>query len=221
VESDGVDTTTEKEKQPRTELLDCVTELLEEKLNEVMNQIRFLPPTKQISEAIRSEVRSAVADAFRKERSGAEAREPKQPAQLSQAASVEDLVSRKLLRHGTFCWRLLSVVQDVLQRRQKQGADRRGHYTIPELGVFATNQKLRYFKHNVKQHYEDSMMHQLKAKADADATRNANEQMQVSLRVAAIALNSRQAGEGGEKKGGRRKGEGGRRGGGRGGGPYI
>ena len=42
VESDGVDTT-EKEKQPRTELLDCVTELLESKLNEVMNQIRFLP----------------------------------------------------------------------------------------------------------------------------------------------------------------------------------
>jgi hypothetical protein len=40
VESDGVDTT-EKEKQPRTELLDCViTELLESKLNEVMNQIR-------------------------------------------------------------------------------------------------------------------------------------------------------------------------------------
>jgi hypothetical protein len=33
VESDGVDTT-EKEKQPRTELLDCVTELLESKLNE-------------------------------------------------------------------------------------------------------------------------------------------------------------------------------------------
>jgi hypothetical protein len=62
--------------------------------------------------------------------------------------------------------------------------------TIPKLGVFATNQKLRYFKHNVKQHYEDSMMHQLKAKADADATRNANEQMQVSLRVATIALNT-------------------------------
>jgi hypothetical protein len=32
VESDGVDTT-EKEKQPRTELLDCVIELLESKLN--------------------------------------------------------------------------------------------------------------------------------------------------------------------------------------------
>jgi hypothetical protein len=42
VESDGV-ATTEKERQPRTELLDCVTELLEPKLNEVMNQIRFLP----------------------------------------------------------------------------------------------------------------------------------------------------------------------------------
>jgi hypothetical protein len=33
-------------------------------------------------------------------------------------------------------------------------------------------------------------MHQLKAKAGADATRNANEQMQVSLRVATIALNT-------------------------------
>jgi hypothetical protein len=33
--------------------------------------------------------------------------------------------------------------------------------TIPKLGVFATNQKLRNFKHNVKQHYEDSMIHQL------------------------------------------------------------
>ena len=32
------------------------------------------------------------------------------------------------------------------------------------------------------------MMHQLKAKAGADATRNANEQMQVSLRVATTAL---------------------------------
>jgi hypothetical protein len=53
---------------------------------------------------------------------------------------------------------LFGVVQDVLQRRQKQGADRRGDYpAIPKLGVFATNQKLRYFKHNVKQHYEDSM----------------------------------------------------------------
>jgi hypothetical protein len=60
VKSDGVDTT-EKEKQPRTELLDCVTELLEPKLNEVMDQIRFLPSANQISEAITSEVRSAVA----------------------------------------------------------------------------------------------------------------------------------------------------------------
>ena len=33
--------------------------------------------------------------------------------------------------------------------------------TIPKLGVFATNQKLRNFKHNAKQHYEDSMIHQL------------------------------------------------------------
>jgi hypothetical protein len=33
--------------------------------------------------------------------------------------------------------------------------------TIPKLGVFATNQKLRNSKHNVKQHYEDSMIHQL------------------------------------------------------------
>jgi hypothetical protein len=32
VEGDGVDTT-EKEKQPRTELFDCVIELLESKLN--------------------------------------------------------------------------------------------------------------------------------------------------------------------------------------------
>jgi hypothetical protein len=52
--------------------------------------------------------------------------------------------------------------------------------TTPKPGVFATNQKLRYFKHNAKQHYEDPMMHQLKAKAGADATRNANEQMQVA-----------------------------------------
>jgi hypothetical protein len=66
--------------------------------------------------------------------------------------------------------------------------------TIPKLGVFATDQKLRNFKHNVKQHYEDSIMHQLKAKAGADATRNANEQ----------------AGKGGEKKGRRRKERGGR-----------
>jgi hypothetical protein len=51
VKSDGVDIvdTIEKENQPRTELLDCVTELLEPKLNEVMNQIRFLPSAKQIS----------------------------------------------------------------------------------------------------------------------------------------------------------------------------
>ena len=142
VESDGVDTTTEKEKQPRTELLDCVTELLEEKLNEVMNQIRFLPPTKQISEAIRSEVRSAVADAFRKERSGAEARAPKQPAQLSQAASVEDLVSYYDMGHSVgdcsawckTCWK---------DGRSKVLID---EDTIPKLGVFATNQKLRHFE---------------------------------------------------------------------------
>jgi hypothetical protein len=59
--------------------------------------------------------------------------------------------------------------------------------TIPKPGVFATNQKIRSCaaapangsKHNeVKQHDENSMMHQLKAKAGADATRNANEQMQ-------------------------------------------
>ena len=157
VESDGVDTTTEKEKQPRTELLDCVTELLEEKLNEVMNQIRFLPPTKQISEAIRSEVRSAVADAFRKERSGAEARAPKQPAQLSQAASVGDPVSYYDMGHSVgdcsawckTCWK---------DGRSKVLID---EDTIPKLGVFATNQKLRNFKHNVKQHYEDSVIHQL------------------------------------------------------------
>ena len=142
VESDGVDTTTEKEKQPRTELLDCVTELLESKLNEVMNQIRFLPSAKQISEAIRSEVRSAVADAFRKERSGAEARAPKQPAQLSQAASVEDLVSYYDMGHSVgdcsawckTCWK---------DGRSKVLID---EDTIPKLGVFATNQKLRYFE---------------------------------------------------------------------------
>jgi hypothetical protein len=132
VESDGVDTTTEKEKQPRTELLlDCVTELLEEKLNEVMNQIRFLPSAKQISEAIRSEVRSAVADALRKERSGAEARAPKQPAQLSQAASVEDLISYYDMGHSVgdcsawckTCWK---------DGRSKVLID---EDTIPKLGV--------------------------------------------------------------------------------------
>jgi hypothetical protein len=84
--------------------------------------------------------------------------------------------------------------------------------TIPKLGVFATNQKPRCtersFKHNAKQHYEDSMMHQLKAKADADATRNANEQMQVSLRVATIALNTKR---GEKERGGREEGRGGGR----------
>jgi hypothetical protein len=78
--------------------------------------------------------------------------------------------------------------------------------TIPELGVFATNQKLRNSKHNANDNPRnrgdpgsemrlgplgafggaDSMIHQLKAKADADATRNANEQLQVSLRVGTI-----------------------------------
>ena len=122
VESDGVDTA-EKEKQPRTELLDCITELLESKLNEVMNQIRSLPSAKQISEAIKSEVRSAVADAFRIE-GRTEAKVLKQPAHVSQAASVQDLVKRQVLRHGAFCILLAilcSVVQDVLQRRQKKG----------------------------------------------------------------------------------------------------
>ena len=107
-----------------------------------MNQIRFLPSAKQISEAIRSEVRSAVADAFRKERSGAEARAPKQPAQLSQAASVEDLVSYYDMGHSVgdcsawckTCWK---------DGRSKVLID---EDTIPKLGVFATNQKLRYFE---------------------------------------------------------------------------
>jgi hypothetical protein len=46
VESDGVDTT-EKEKQPRTELLDCVTELLEPKLSEWGNEPDPLPSFRQ------------------------------------------------------------------------------------------------------------------------------------------------------------------------------
>ena len=116
--------------------------LLESKLNEVMNQIRFLPSAKQISEAIRSEVRSAVADAFRKGRSGAEARAPKQPAQLSQAASVGDLVSYYDMGHP---------VGDCSARCKTCWKDGRSKVLIdedtpPKLGVFATNQKLRYFE---------------------------------------------------------------------------
>jgi hypothetical protein len=54
-----------------------------------------------------------VADAFRKE-GRTEARAPKQPAQLSQAASVKDLVTYYDMVHSVG-ERLLSVVQDVLQ----------------------------------------------------------------------------------------------------------
>jgi hypothetical protein len=138
VASDAVDTT-EKEKQPRTELLDdCVTELLGSKLNEVMNQIRFLPSAKQISEAIRSEVRSAVADAFRKE-GRTEAKPPKQPAQLSQAASVGDLAKYYDMGHyvGDCAARCKTCCKDG---KSKVLID---EDTIQELGVFSTNQKLR------------------------------------------------------------------------------
>jgi hypothetical protein len=70
--------------------------------------------------------------------------------------------------------------------------------------VFATNQKLRNFKHpNAKQHYEDSLIHQLVASHFACATegKTAFESGEIE-------------GNGGVQKGESRKGEGGRRGGG-------
>jgi hypothetical protein len=66
----GVDAAEERKGESRHQpscCLDCVTELLSSKLNEVMNQIRFFLNGKQISEAIRREMASAVADSIRKE----------------------------------------------------------------------------------------------------------------------------------------------------------
>jgi hypothetical protein len=59
--------------------------------------------------------------------------------------------------------------------------------------VFATNQKLRNFKHNVKQHYEDSVIHQLVASRTFCATEGK------SLRVGRSRITKVY------KKGGRRK----------------
>jgi hypothetical protein len=76
---------------------------------------------------------------------------------LSQAASVKDLVTYYDMGHyvGDCSAWCKTCCKDG---RSKVLID---EDTIPELGVFATNQKLRNFKHNVKQHYEDSMIHQL------------------------------------------------------------
>jgi hypothetical protein len=68
--------------------------------------------------------------------------------------------------------------------------------TIPELGVFATNQKLRNSKHNAKQHYEDPMIHQLIA---SHVVRPKERQP--------LIKSGEIKGNGGVQKGGRRKGE--------------
>jgi hypothetical protein len=77
--------------------------------------------------------------------------------------------------------------------------------TIPKLGVFATNQKLRNSKHNVKQHYEDSMIHQ---STPADRFTFCATEGKTVFESGEIKANE------GVQKGGRRKGEGGRGGGG-------
>jgi hypothetical protein len=180
-------------------------------LNEVMNQIRFLPSAKQISEATTSEVRSAVADAFRKE-GRTEARAPKQPAQLSQAAaaSVKDLVTYYDMGHSVgdcSAW-CKTCCKDG---RSKVLIDEdRGHYPGAR-GVFATNQKLRNFKHNAKRQAALRGLH------DTPADRFTF----CATESKTVFESGEIKGNGGVQKGGRRKGEGGRRGGKRGGGPYV
>jgi hypothetical protein len=170
-----------------------------------MNQIRFLPSAKQISKAITSEVGSAMADAFRKE-GRTEAKAPKQPAQLSQAASVEDLVTYYDMGHS---------VGDCSARCKTGCKDGRSKVlidedTIPKLGVRVCHQ---------------SEAAQLQAQRQA-ALRGLHDTP--ADRFIFCATEGKTVFESGEikgnegvQKGGRRKGEGGRRGGKRGGGPYV
>jgi hypothetical protein len=125
---------------------------------------------------------------------------------LSQAASVKDLVTYYDMGNSVgdcSAW-CKTCCKDG---RSKVLID---EDTVPKLGVFATNQKLRNFKHNVKQHYADSL-----PDTPADCfTFCATEGK-------AVFESEEIKGNGGVQKGGRRKGKGGRRGGKRGGGPCV